>query len=100
VRWWHNIFADLSVRAGRLFSGWQTYGGLTRAPLSGLDAKSEGGFDTMCIGILVFSILAGAVTLLIFRKYETFEKAELSTYVALIAWGSLLFGLFMAKISY
>lgn len=91
---------DLPVRAGRLFSGWQAYGGLMRAPLSGLDAKNEGGFAMMCIGILVFSIFAGAVSLLIFRKYETFEKAELSTYVALIAWGSLFFGLVMAKISY
>lgn len=98
MRWWHNISKDLSIRAGRLFPGWHTYGGLLRVPLSGLDTKSEGGFNTMHIGILVFSVLTGAISLLVFRKSETFEKAELSTYMTLIAWGSLLFGLFIAKI--
>lgn len=49
-------------------------------------------------GVLVFSILAMGVSFMIFRKYETLERAEVSTYVALIAWGSLLFGFFMSKV--
>jgi hypothetical protein len=35
----------------------------------------------------------------IFKKFEALEKAELPTYVVIIAWGSLLFGLFWANIS-
>ncbi len=50
-------------------------------------------------GILLFSILAIAVSYAIFKKYDRLEKAELSTYVVFIAWGSLLFGLLMARIS-
>ena len=51
-------------------------------------------------GVLLFSILALGVSFLIFKKYEALEKAELSTYIVFIAWGSLLFGLFIGKISY
>jgi hypothetical protein len=50
-------------------------------------------------GVMLFSILSGGVSFVIFKKYETLEKAELSTYITFIAWGSLLFGLLMAKIS-
>lgn len=51
-------------------------------------------------GVSLFSILAVGISFAIFRRYEALEKAELSTYIVLIAWGSLLFGLFMGKISY
>lgn len=50
-------------------------------------------------GVLLFSILSAGVSFVIFKKYETLEKAELSTYIVFIAWGSLLLGLFMARIS-
>lgn len=50
-------------------------------------------------GVLLFSILAIAVSFVIFKKYGTLEKAELSTYIVFIAWGSLLLGLLVAKIS-
>ncbi len=50
-------------------------------------------------GILSFSILAALVSFAIFKKYDRLEKAELSTYVVFIAWGSLLFGILMAKLS-
>jgi len=54
----------------------------------------------LILGILCFSVLVVGVSFLIFKKYEALEKAELSTYIVFIAWGSLFFGLFMAKISY
>jgi hypothetical protein len=52
----------------------------------------------LLIGMLLFSILAIVVSFVIFKKYETLERAEVSTYIALIAWGSLLFGYFMSKV--
>jgi hypothetical protein len=52
----------------------------------------------MFAGIVTFSVVVIALALGIFRKYEAFERAEVSAYVALVAWGSLLFGLFLSKI--
>jgi hypothetical protein len=49
-------------------------------------------------GILLFSILAIGISFVIFKKYETLDRAEVSTYIALVAWGSLLFGFFMSKV--
>jgi hypothetical protein len=53
----------------------------------------------LIIGILLFSVLVVGASFIIFKKYEALEKAELSTYIVFIAWGSLLFGLLLAKIS-
>jgi hypothetical protein len=50
------------------------------------------------IGMLLFSILAIGISFVIFKKYETLERAEVSTYIALVAWGSLLFGFFISKV--
>jgi hypothetical protein len=60
----------------------------------------QGGHTMLVTGVLLFSILALGVSFLIFKKHEALEKAELSTYIVFIAWGSLLFGLFMGKFSY
>ena len=49
-------------------------------------------------GILLFSMLAMTISFAIFKKYDVLEKAELSTYIVFIAWGSLLFGILMARI--
>jgi hypothetical protein len=54
----------------------------------------------MFAGIVSFSAVVIAIALGFFKKYETLDKAELSAYVALVAWGSLLFGLFISKLSY
>jgi hypothetical protein len=50
-------------------------------------------------GLLLFSLLVTGVSFRIFRKVQVLEKAELSCYILFIAWGSLFFGLFLAKIS-
>ena len=52
----------------------------------------------MFAGIVTFSAIVTAVAVAIFRKYEALEKAEVSAYMALVAWGSLLFGLVIARI--
>lgn len=49
--------------------------------------------------ILVFSLLATIVSFSIIKKFEALEKAELSLYIIFIAWGSLFFGLLLARIS-
>jgi hypothetical protein len=54
----------------------------------------------MFIGILFYSMLITAISLIIFRKYERIERAQMMTYLVLISWGSLLYGIFIAGISY
>ncbi|HXX82334.1 MAG TPA: hypothetical protein VEI46_12370 [Thermodesulfovibrionales bacterium] len=50
-------------------------------------------------GILFFSLLVIGVSFVILKKFEALEKSELSCYILFIAWGSLFFGLILAKIS-
>jgi cytochrome c biogenesis factor len=52
----------------------------------------------MFAGVVGFSVGVIAIALGVFKRYEAFEKAEMSAYMALVAWGSLLFGLFISKI--
>jgi len=54
----------------------------------------------MLIGVLFYSILITAISLLIVRKYEKIEKTEMMTYLVLSSWGSLLFGIYITRISY
>jgi len=51
----------------------------------------------MFAGVLVFSIIVVIISALFFRRYEKMEKAETITYIVLIAWGSLFWGLFLSK---
>jgi hypothetical protein len=51
----------------------------------------------MFAGVLVFSVIVVIISALFFRRYEKMEKAETITYVVLIAWGSLLWGLILSK---
>lgn len=52
----------------------------------------------MVAGVLVFAIVTFFISLLIGRTNDV-DKGKVATYVTLIAWGSLLYGLYMAKIS-
>ncbi|MGC2062629.1 MAG: hypothetical protein WA610_06600 [Thermodesulfovibrionales bacterium] len=54
----------------------------------------------MFIGILFYSILITAISLVIIRKYAKIERAEMMTYLILSSWGSLLYGIFITRISY
>jgi len=50
----------------------------------------------MVMGVLVFSIVTFFVSFLIARTND-FDKGKVATYVTLIAWSSLLYGLYLAK---
>jgi hypothetical protein len=54
----------------------------------------------MFIGILLFSMLIVAISLIMFRRHEKIERAEMMTYFVLSSWGSLFFGIFITRISY
>jgi hypothetical protein len=51
----------------------------------------------MFAGVLVFSVIVVIITALIFRRYEKMERAATATYIVLIAWGSLFWGLFLSR---
>ena len=51
----------------------------------------------MLAGVLLFSVIVAIIIFLIFRRYEEMEKAQIATYVVLIAWGSLFWGLMLSK---
>ncbi len=50
----------------------------------------------MITGVLIFAIVTFFISFLINRTND-FDKGKLATYVTLIAWGSLLYGLFLSK---
>ena len=51
----------------------------------------------MILGILLFAVVVVIIDALIFRRYEKMDKAEIATYIVLIAWGSLFWGLVLSK---
>ncbi len=53
----------------------------------------------MVMGILVFAIVTFFIPFLIGRIID-FDKGKVATYVTLIAWGSLLYGLYLSKGEY
>ena len=50
-------------------------------------------------GIVLFSILSAWLCFLVIRKYEKFEKSELTSYFLLFGWGSFLFGLSLTRLA-
>jgi len=52
----------------------------------------------MVASMLIFALAAFFLSYLI-GKSKDMERGQLAVYVTLIAWGSLLYGLYMAKIS-
>jgi|MudIll2142460700_1097286.scaffolds.fasta_scaffold789749_2 hypothetical protein len=62
-----------------------------------IERNSARRFLEMFAGVLVFSVIVVIISALFFRRYEKMEKAETITYIVLIAWGSLFWGLFLSK---
>jgi hypothetical protein len=58
--------------------------------------KRKGGDIVMVMGVLVFAIVTFCISFLIGRIND-FDKGKVATYVTLIAWGSLLYGLYLSK---
>jgi hypothetical protein len=54
----------------------------------------------MFIGILFYGVLITVISLVIFRRYEKIERAEMMTYLVLSSWVSLLYGILITRISY
>jgi len=52
----------------------------------------------MLLSILIFSVAVFFVSFLISKRYSVFDRTEIATYMVIIAWGSLLFGLFIPKL--
>lgn len=52
----------------------------------------------MIASVLVFGLLVFMISLMIAKRSDVCEKGEIATYIALIAWGSLVFGLYISKI--
>lgn len=50
----------------------------------------------LIFGVLTFAVATFAVSFLIVRTDE-FDKGKVATFITLIAWGSMLFGLYMGK---
>jgi hypothetical protein len=53
----------------------------------------------MLFSVLIFSVLIAFISFLISKRHNHYDRSELATYVVLIAWGSLLFGLFISNLS-
>lgn len=52
----------------------------------------------MVIGVLLFGIAAFLLSFAVARRGNSFAGGELASYVLLITWGSMLYGLFIAGI--
>jgi len=50
----------------------------------------------MVMGVLVFAVVTFFTSFLIARTND-FDKGKVATYITLIAWSSLLCGLYLAK---
>jgi hypothetical protein len=48
-------------------------------------------------GVLAFSVIVVIISALITKRRDKMDAAEIATYVVIIAWGSLLWGLFLSK---
>ena len=53
----------------------------------------------MFAGVLAFGVIVFIISALIARRRDKMDKAEIATYVVLIAWGSFFWGLFLSKSS-
>ena len=51
----------------------------------------------MMASVLIFGMLVFVISLLISKRSDVCEKSEIATYIAVIAWGSMVFGLFISK---
>lgn len=48
-------------------------------------------------GVILFSLIVVIIAILIIKRHGKIEKAEMATYIVIIAWGSLFWGLLLSK---
>jgi hypothetical protein len=58
--------------------------------------KVKGGEVMIILGVLIFAVVTFFTSFLLGR-IKDFDKGKVATYVTLIAWGSLLYGLYLSK---
>ena len=51
----------------------------------------------MVAGIFGFSVVVIITSALIMKKHDTMDEAEIATWVVILAWGSLFWGMFLSK---
>ena len=51
----------------------------------------------MVAGMLAYSVLIVLISAVISRRRDKMDRSEMATYIVLIGWASLLWGLFLAK---
>jgi len=51
----------------------------------------------MIASVLVFGLVVFLISLAIARKSDVCENGEIATYIAVIAWGSMVFGLYISR---
>ncbi|HMK60085.1 MAG TPA: hypothetical protein VK452_02930 [Dissulfurispiraceae bacterium] len=51
----------------------------------------------MIVSILIFGLLIFTVTFLISKRSVVCERSEIATYLSVIAWGSMVFGLYISR---
>jgi hypothetical protein len=59
--------------------------------------RSEQEAEALFGGMLAFGIIVVVISAVIARKYETMDRTEIATYVVIIAWASLLWGMFLSR---
>jgi hypothetical protein len=57
----------------------------------------KGGSIKLFAGVLAFSVIVVIISALITKRRDKMDAAEVATYVVIIAWGALLWGLFLSK---
>ncbi len=53
----------------------------------------------MIAGVLFYGLIVFILSYSISKRSAACEKGEVATYIALVAWGSLIFGLFVSKMA-
>jgi len=48
-------------------------------------------------GVLAFSVIMVIISILITKRHDKMDGAEIATYIVIIAWGSLFWGLLLSK---
>jgi hypothetical protein len=48
-------------------------------------------------GILIYSIIVIVISAVIAKRRDKMDGAEIATYIVIIAWGSLLWGVFLSR---
>jgi hypothetical protein len=56
-----------------------------------------GRYDPLVAGMLAFSVIIILISAVLSKRRDRMDRSETATYRVLIGWGSLLWGLFLAK---